>query len=464
TFSRTAASASARGSSRSGRRRRRTPISRTSRSGRTRSSGCSGSTTSRSGARAAARAIRRAVHSPWPPSGKRTNRTWRISGASTTPRRSVRRSASAFACTGTPGWAIPTSRRRLRPSRSGATAESMGRSTPRGSCATRCASSAARWRNRLRGGDAPGMDARSVVIHAAPIRSGDTRGVVVQVIGRRRVDASAAHLGGVDAGRRADRHRRTRVSSGISGGQCRPASSSGAFRARHPNPTESEGNESVRSILRRRGVSAALILLLVSTSVAGADAAPPHSDPAPYADAAPRYADAAPPYAHTSPLQGKSSIPPEPTPADIDRASRLRIDLITMGPGDAVWERFGHNALRVYDPLTGDDVTYNYGMFDFAAEDFFPRFFRGDMLYWMEGFDTRNVVYSYIASNRSVYSQELNLTPEQKARLVTFLEWNAREENRYYAYHYYRDNCSTRVRDAIDYALGGQLREALAGV
>src|SRR5690606_1102559 len=160
----------------------------------------------------------------------------------------------------------------------------------------------------------------------------DTRGVVVQVIGRRRVDASAAHLGGVDAGRRADRHRRTRVSSGISGGQCRPASSSGAFRARHPNPTESEGNESVRSILRRRGVSAALILLLVSTSVAGADAAPPHSDAAPYADAAPRHA-------RPSILQGTSSIPPEPTPADIDRASRLRIDLITMGPGDAVWER-----------------------------------------------------------------------------------------------------------------------------
>ena len=218
----------------------------------------------------------------------------------------------------------------------------------------------------------------------------------------------------------------------------------------------------MRSIPSRRGVSAALILFLGLTTVVGADAAP-YADEAPYPDAAP-YADAAPRHAHPSPLQGARSAPPEPSPADIARASRLRIDLVTMGPGDAVWERFGHNALRVYDPLTGEDVTYNYGMFDFAAEDFYPRFFRGDMLYWMEGFDTRNVVYSYIASNRSVYSQELNLTPEQKARLVTFLEWNAREENRYYAYHYYRDNCSTRVRDAIDYALGGQLREALAGV
>lgn len=197
---------------------------------------------------------------------------------------------------------------------------------------------------------------------------------------------------------------------------------------------------------RRRGVRATLALLLgLTTAVpAGANAA--------------RYAAVVTP--HAAPTAPQAA----PTPEAIAAAARLRIDLITMGPGDAVWERFGHNALRVYDPATGRDVTYNYGMFDFAAEDFYPRFLRGDMLYWMAPFDTRAVVYGYMASNRSVYAQELNLTPEQKARLVAFLEWNDRDENRYYAYHYYRDNCSTRVRDAIDYALGGQLREALSDV
>ncbi len=205
---------------------------------------------------------------------------------------------------------------------------------------------------------------------------------------------------------------------------------------------------------RRARATLALLLGLTAAAPAGADAARYTTVAAPRAvSAAPRAA----PAPQAPPL-------PAPTPEAIAAAARLRIDLITMGPGDAVWERFGHNALRVYDPATGMDVTYNWGMFDFAAEDFYPRFLRGDMLYWMAPFDTRAVVYAYMASNRSVYAQELNLTAEQKARLVAFLEWNDRDENRYYAYHYYRDNCSTRVRDAIDYALGGQLREALSDV
>jgi hypothetical protein len=37
---------------------------------------------------------------------------------------------------------------------------------------------------------------------------------------------------------------------------------------------------------------------------------------------------------------------------------------------------------------------------------------------------------------------------------------NALEENKYYRYDYFRDNCSTRLRDAVDRALGGALRAA----
>ncbi len=239
----------------------------------------------------------------------------------------------------------------------------------------------------------------------------------------------------------------------------------------------------MRSTPRLRGLAAALTLIIGITGLPGVAAA--HAAPGMAGDALPEstgevmvghaggvsewHAGAVSggpvaPADRASAVQDAPHGPPAPTAEDVAAAARLRIDLITMGPGDAVWERFGHNALRVHDPVTGEDVTYNYGMFDFAAEDFFPRFLRGDMLYWMEGFDTRAVVYSYIRMNRSVYAQELNLTAEQKARLVTFLEWNAREANRYYAYHYYRDNCSTRVRDAIDYALGGQLQAALGDV
>src|SRR5690606_19407924 len=36
---------------------------------------------------------------------------------------------------------------------------------------------------------------------------------------------------------------------------------------------------------------------------------------------------------------------------------------------------------------------------------------------------------------------------------------NARPENKYYEYDYYRDNCSTRIRDALDANLGGALHK-----
>jgi hypothetical protein len=59
-----------------------------------------------------------------------------------------------------------------------------------------------------------------------------------------------------------------------------------------------------------------------------------------------------------------------------------------------------------------------------------------------------------------VWVQELDLTPAERAALRDFLEWNERPENRFYRYDYYRDNCSTRVRDALDRVLGGRIRAA----
>ena len=60
--------------------------------------------------------------------------------------------------------------------------------------------------------------------------------------------------------------------------------------------------------------------------------------------------------------------------------SQLRVWLLTTGPGDAVWERFGHNAIRVLDTETGRDAAYNWGVFDFDQVDFVPRFLKGQML------------------------------------------------------------------------------------
>ncbi len=150
---------------------------------------------------------------------------------------------------------------------------------------------------------------------------------------------------------------------------------------------------------------------------------------------------------------------PGATPGD-----SLTVSLMTIGAGDDVWERFGHNALVVRDGRTGSAVAYNWGMFDFNQPNFVWRFLTGDTRYWMQGFDAPALAEHYAhVENRSVYLQELALTAAQRAAVRDFVDWNSREENRYYRYDYYRDNCSTRVRDLLDRTLGGALRAALVG-
>ncbi|MHB0949076.1 MAG: lipoprotein N-acyltransferase Lnb domain-containing protein [Gemmatimonadaceae bacterium] len=143
--------------------------------------------------------------------------------------------------------------------------------------------------------------------------------------------------------------------------------------------------------------------------------------------------------------------------------SSLTVEVITWAQGEPVWERFGHNAIRIRDARTGSDLAYNWGMFDFNQPNFVGRFLTGDTKYWMEPTPTALMVQFYQRLGRPATIQRLSLTPAQAARLQQFVEWNAREENKWYRYDYFLDNCSTRLRDALDRALGGQLRRAWEG-
>ena len=139
----------------------------------------------------------------------------------------------------------------------------------------------------------------------------------------------------------------------------------------------------------------------------------------------------------------------------------LKVWLLTAGPGDAVWERYGHNALRVLDTSTGRDISYNWGIFSFGEPvRFIVRFLQGRMVYMMAPFDTEAMLAAYEKDNREVVLQELDLTPSEKITLQNFAENNALPENRDYYYQYFRDNCSTRVRDALDMVLKGELNKA----
>jgi hypothetical protein len=138
----------------------------------------------------------------------------------------------------------------------------------------------------------------------------------------------------------------------------------------------------------------------------------------------------------------------------------LAVTLITFGVGEEVWERFGHNAIWIHDSRKGTDLAYNWGLFDFEQPDFLRRFLTGDTKYWMGSEEALTMVSNYHSIGRQVTLQRLNLTPNQALLLRDFVQNNALEENKYYRYDYFRDNCSTRLRDALDVALGGALRAA----
>lgn len=135
--------------------------------------------------------------------------------------------------------------------------------------------------------------------------------------------------------------------------------------------------------------------------------------------------------------------------------------LMTMGQGDAVFEKFGHNALVVWDDVMGQPLVYNYGLFDFAQPNFIGRFLTGDTKYAMGPATLEGTIEQYRQLNRTITLQQLQLSPTQRQQLVQLLATNALEENKYYRYDYYRDNCSTRVRDALDVVTGGALRRAM---
>ncbi len=148
------------------------------------------------------------------------------------------------------------------------------------------------------------------------------------------------------------------------------------------------------------------------------------------------------------------------TPTNAQSGSELTVYLLTMGPGDQVWEKFGHNAIWIHDESNHTDIAYHWGLFDFADKNFFPNFIKGRMRYSMGAFDMNETVDQYRRANRTVWAQKLDLTAPQKEKLAEFISWNLRPENRFYRYDYFRDNCSTRVRDAIDGALGGPIKAA----
>src|SRR5215208_1159101 len=136
----------------------------------------------------------------------------------------------------------------------------------------------------------------------------------------------------------------------------------------------------------------------------------------------------------------------------------VTVSLLTMGTGELVWELFGHTGIWIHNNVTGKDTVFNWGVFDSTQPNFIPHFLQGLNYYQMGGETLGQLLYNYRYFNRSVVSQELDLSVAQRDSLLRLIQINARPENLKYRYDYFVDNCSTRPRDLLDGILGGQMR------
>lgn len=134
-----------------------------------------------------------------------------------------------------------------------------------------------------------------------------------------------------------------------------------------------------------------------------------------------------------------------------------QISVITSGPGDALYEKFGHSAIRVKDPVLQLDLIYNYGIFDFEDPNFYVNFTKGFMKYKLARYDFYIALKSAQQDKRWVKEQILNLTTQQKNDFFSFLENNAKPQNASYFYDPFYNNCATKPRDIIKTIAGNNL-------
>ena len=139
-------------------------------------------------------------------------------------------------------------------------------------------------------------------------------------------------------------------------------------------------------------------------------------------------------------------------------SDQAEISLLTYSPSNELYAAFGHSALRVRDSSANLDVIYNYGVFSFEAGNFYLKFVRGKLNYWLGAYEFQHLAAEAQRHNCTIREQVLNLTGLEKQAFYDYLTTNLQPENRYYRYDFFYDNCVTRIRDLTRAVLGERLR------
>ena len=142
------------------------------------------------------------------------------------------------------------------------------------------------------------------------------------------------------------------------------------------------------------------------------------------------------------------------TIGQIQLSEESSISLLTCSPGPELHAAFGHSAIRVKDHDQGLDVVFNYGTFDFEAPNFYLKFLKGELDYFLSTSSFIQFANYYQYFGRGVIEQKLNLNSTQKQELFDALNEAILPENRFYRYEFLENNCATKIPDIISSATG----------
>ena len=123
--------------------------------------------------------------------------------------------------------------------------------------------------------------------------------------------------------------------------------------------------------------------------------------------------------------------------------------VISCEPGEVIYEKFGHSAIRIIDPKNGIDLIFHWGLYSFDSPNFVGNFIKGNLLYEMGVCESEYFFKEYIKRDSYIYSTKINYTLDEKNSLWRNLWDNYKPENRKYCYNFIYDNCATRVYDNI---------------
>ena len=142
----------------------------------------------------------------------------------------------------------------------------------------------------------------------------------------------------------------------------------------------------------------------------------------------------------------------------VNLSPQSKVSIMVVGPYykdfASIW---GHVAIWVEDEPNKIDKIYNYGGAAYGG-NFMFRLITGKLRFFLDTRQTlKQDLKTYYRAKRDVYLYEINLDLSEKNKLYHYLENNAKEENKYYDYEFYKANCTTFSLEAIKKSLNGKL-------